>query len=125
MNEPLQPLADDYEENLDRFVVEAIESGVVWGLATSEGDWALVDSERSTEVEVMPLWSDRRLAEALCNGEWAVYAPVAIDLEEFLDDWLPGLHGDVVLVGVNWDEELVGEEYEPLDLSEELEADLP
>jgi len=125
MSEPLQPLADDYEENLDRFVVEAIESGVVWGLATAEGDWALVDSERSSDIEVMPFWSDRRLAQALCNGEWAVYAPVAIDLEEFLDDWLPGLHSDVVLVGVNWDEQLVGEEYEPLDLSEELEADLP
>ncbi|TFH68546.1 DUF2750 domain-containing protein [Gammaproteobacteria bacterium LSUCC0057] len=125
MSEPLQPLADDYEENLDRFVVEAIESGVVWGLATEQGDWALVDSERSDDVEVMPFWSDQRLAQALCNGEWSVYSPVAIDLEEFLDEWLPGLHSDVVLVGVNWDEQLVGEEYEPLDLSEELEADLP
>jgi hypothetical protein len=125
MSEPLQPLADDYEENLDRFVVEAIESGVVWGLATEQGDWALVDSERSDDVEVMPFWSDRRLAEPLCSGEWAVYQPVAIDLEEFLDDWLPGLHADVLMVGVNWDEQLVGEEYEPLDLSDELEADLP
>jgi hypothetical protein len=45
-------------------------------------------------------------------------------MEEFLDDWLPGLHSDVILVGVNWNSTLDGEEIEPLDLLEEFDAEL-
>ncbi len=44
--------------------------------------------------------------------------------EEFLDDWLPGMHSDVLLVGVNWNVDLEGAEIEPLDLLEEFEAEL-
>jgi hypothetical protein len=49
---------------------------------------------------------------------------VAIDLEEFLDDWLPGMHNDVLMVGVNWNADLEGQEMEPLDLLEEFESEL-
>jgi hypothetical protein len=45
-------------------------------------------------------------------------------MEEFLDDWLPGMHADVLMVGVNWSEDLEGQEFEPLDLLEEFEAEL-
>jgi hypothetical protein len=33
------------------------------------------------------------------------------------------MHGDVLLVGVNWDIDLEGMEIEPLDLLEEFEAE--
>ena len=41
-----------------------------------------------------------KLAQALCSGEWDIYKPVAIEMEEFLDDWLPGMHSDLLMVGV-------------------------
>lgn len=44
-----------------------------------------------------------------------------ISLEEFLDDWLPGMHEDVILVGVNWNGEMEGAEVEPLDLLEDVD----
>ena len=53
-----------------------------------------------------------------------IYKPVAIEMEEFLDDWLPGMHSDVLMVGVNWTADLEGQEMEPLDLLEEFEAEL-
>ena len=81
---------------------------------------ALTDHD---DIDVIPFWSSKPLAEALCSGDWGVYKPVAIDIEEFLDDWLPGMHGDVLLVGVNWDVDLEGMEIEPLDLLEEFEAE--
>jgi len=46
---------------------------------------------------------------------------VPISLEELIDDWLPGMHGDLILVGVNWNEALEGTEIEPLDLVEEID----
>ena len=45
-------------------------------------------------------------------------------LDEFIDDWLPGMDEDKLLVGVNWNAEFEGDETEPLDLLDELEAQL-
>jgi hypothetical protein len=120
----MEPLSDDLQENLDRLIVECLENGCVWGLQDQQGNWSLVSSTDNDDIDVMPFWSDSRFAQALCTGQWAIYKPVAIDLEEFLDDWLPGMHSDVLMVGVNWNEELEGQEMEPLDLLEEFEAEL-
>lgn len=117
------PLSDDPAENLDRFIVEAMELGCVWGLEGPDG-WALSASEAHDDVDVMPFWSQESFALAHCQDDWEIYKPVAIDLVEFLEDWLPGMHEDVLLVGINWNIELEGEELEPLDLLEEFEAEM-
>lgn len=120
----MEPLSDDDDVNLDRLVVESLSAGCIWGLQDREGHWAVVPSEQSTEIDVIPFWSGCDLAQQLCSGEWKIYKPTAIDIEEFLDDWLPGMHNDVLLVGINWNSDLEGEEVEPLDLLEEFEAEL-
>ena len=119
----MEPLSDSSEDNLDRFIVEAIATGCVWGLEGPDG-WALCPSDKYQETDIMPFWSQPEFAQAVCAGEWAAYKPVALALDEFLEEWLPGMHEDVYLVGVNWDEELAGVEMEPLDLIEEIESDL-
>jgi hypothetical protein len=119
----IDPLSDDPAENLDRFIVEAMELGCVWGLEGPDG-WALSASEAHDDVDVMPFWSQESFAQAHCQDDWKAYKPVAIDLVEFLEDWLPGLHEDVLLVGVNWNIELEGEELEPLDLLEEFDGEM-
>lgn len=117
------PLSESTEENIDRFIVEAIQTGCVWGLEGPDG-WAVCPSERNEEIDVMPFWSQPEFAQCHCVGDWSVYKPVPVALEEFLDDWLPGMHEDVVMVGVNWNEEMEGEDMEPLDLLEEIEGEL-
>ena len=118
-----EPLSDDPAENLDRFIVEAMELGCVWGLEGADG-WALSASEAHDDVDVMPFWSQESFAQAHCQDDWEGYKPVAIELVEFLEDWLPGMHEDVLLVGINWNAELEGEELEPLDLLEEFESEM-
>ncbi|MCP8900749.1 DUF2750 domain-containing protein [Gilvimarinus xylanilyticus] len=119
----MEPDSSDWEANLDRFVIEGLNTGCVWGLEGPDG-WALCDSEKYDETDVMPLWSARELAMHHCVEEWSDYQPVAIAVAELLEDWLPGMHDDVLLVGVNWNHELQGEEWEPLDLLAEFEAEL-
>lgn len=116
-------LSDDFDENIDRFIVEALENGCVWGLQGDQG-WALCDSETRDDTDVMPLWSQESFARLHCQDDWKDYSPVAIELEEFLEDWLTGMHEDVLLVGVNWNASMEGEELEPLDLLEEFEQEL-
>ncbi len=116
------PLGDDLDENYTRFIDEAYATGCVWGLENDEG-WALCPSNQNDELDVLPLWSQPEFAEAHCVDEWAQYRVTPIALEELLDDWLPGLHEEVTMVGPNWTVALEGDEVEPLDLLEDFEED--
>lgn len=119
----VEPLSDDFEENCARFLPESAAQGCVWALEGDEG-FALCESEKYPQTEVMPFWSQREFAEQQVDGEWQDYRVVPVDLEEFMDDWLTGMHDDVILVGINWNAELEGVEMEPLDLLEQLEQEL-
>lgn len=119
----VEPLSDDFEDNCARFLPESAEQGCVWALE-GDGGFALCESEKYPQTEVMPFWSQREFAEIHADGDWADYKVVPVDLEEFMDDWLTGMHEDVLLVGINWNDELEGIELEPLDLLEQLEQEL-
>lgn len=116
-------LGENFDENYDRFIDEALETGCVWGLEGPEG-FALCQSVANEELDVMPLWSQPEYAQLHVAGEWSSYKIVPIALEELLDDWLPGMHDDVTMVGPNWNAELEGDEVEPLDLLEDIEESI-
>lgn len=116
-------LSEDFDENYERFIQEAIATGCVWALEGEEG-FALCPSVDNDEIDVMPFWSQPEFAQVHCRDEWADYKIVPISLEELLDDWLPGMHGDLMLVGVNWNHAMEGLEMEPLDLAEDFEQEL-
>src|SRR5690606_9294975 len=105
-------LGDDFDANFDLFVEEALATGCVWGLESEQG-WAICPSVTNDELDVMPLWSQPEYAQVHVAGEWSHYQVVPISLEELLDDWLPGMHEDVSLVGPNWNADLEGDEIEP------------
>lgn len=116
----METIGEDLEENYDLFMAEAIATGCVWGLESEEG-WALCPSSSNSDIEVMPFWSQPEYAELQRVDEWSSYKVVPVSLEEFLDDWLPGMHEDVILVGPNWNAELEGLELEPLDVLEDFD----
>ncbi|SMF60959.1 Protein of unknown function [Alteromonadaceae bacterium Bs31] len=120
MSEENEQLSEDFEQNYDQFIVEAMGTGCVWGLENAEG-WALCPSVYNDNLDVMPLWSQPEYAEVHCREEWSSYKVVPISLEELLDEWLPGMHEDLLLVGPNWDKDLEGVEVEPLDLLEDVD----
>lgn len=112
-------LGDDPESNYELFVSQVLENGQIWGLKNDDG-WALCDSIEFEETDVFPFWSSERHAADHCEGEWDVYEPASLSLDEFLEDWLPGMHEDGAMVGPNWDGDLNGLEVEPRDLAERL-----
>jgi hypothetical protein len=115
----------EYEAKYDAFIAEIKQTGEVWGLCTDEDDWAVCASSAYEDTDVMPFWSNQATAKAQCVGEWAVFHAQAIPLEDFINDWLPGMHEDDVLIGPNWDENLEGLEIEPADVALELEDEDP
>jgi hypothetical protein len=121
MSTPPPNLSNNHEENHRLFFEEAVSTGCVWGLQHSDESWALSASEKHPDTNVMPFWSQPEYAQCHATDDWADHEVVAISLEEFLEDWLLGMHNDVVLVGINWDAELEGEEHEPLDVLDTFE----
>ena len=118
MSEP----TTDFEAAYDAFIVTIRESGQVWGLFSQKIEgWATCPSAAYEDTDVLPFWSTEALAQTLCTQEWAVYQPQLIPLEEFVNDWLPGMHEDDALVGPDWSVELEGLEIEPADVAAELE----
>jgi len=115
-------LTADLQANYQRFIEDIQESGQVWGLQSEEG-WVVVDSTEFEESEVMPFWSDEAYAKNHCVGEWEEFKPVAMDLEEFVEDWLAGMIEDGILVGPNWNDDLEGMEVEPEEIAERLGAE--
>lgn len=112
--------AEELDQNYVRFLEQAIAMGCVWGLEGGDG-WALCPSMFNEDVDVMPLWSEPEHAQVHCADEWAAYKVVPISLDELLDEWLPGMHEDILMVGINWDENMEGDEVEPLDLLEDFD----
>lgn len=110
-----------FEANYEAFIAGVRQSGQVWGLCDENDEWALCPSALYEETDVVPFWSEELAAKAHCIDEWSHYQPRAISLDEFLGDWLPGMHEDDVLVGPNWDDELEGLEVEPADIAAELD----
>jgi len=116
-------LTSNADENYELFLEDAVDSGIIWSIVTSDdddGEFALCDSEEKPGTDVMPFFSQEAYAEAVCDGEWAGYAVRPIELDDFIDNWLPGMQKDGLLVGVNWNQALEGLEVEPLDLSHDL-----
>lgn len=99
----------EYKEFIDRIV----ETDAVWGL-TKDETWATSSSQEFEDTEVILFWSGKEGAAACAEDEWATYVPESITLVEFLENWCVGMYGDQLLVGANWDIELIGKEAEPL-----------
>lgn len=108
-------LTNELDQNFQQFFHDAINTGCIWGLQNSDG-WAQCASDKYSETPVMPFWSQPEYASDHKQGKWSKYEIIPIALEEFLEDWLPGLHEDIVLVGINWNKNFEGSESEPLDI---------
>lgn len=111
-------LLADLAANKDRFIRRVLESGQVWGLRSDDG-WANCPSNQN-DADVLLFWSDEAYARRLAEKEWANYIPTPIDLPSFIDNWLQGMHQDMVLAGVNYNSDLAGLEIDPLELAKEL-----
>jgi hypothetical protein len=101
------------------FIDEVVDTELVWGLFNGE-DWAVCESEDFPGREVILFFSSEAKAAKLAVEEWADYEATPIDPDEFIDEWLHGMHEDEVLAGTNWDEALVGPEIEPVKLIDDL-----
>lgn len=107
------------EHKHKKFIERAVESDIVWGLASDEG-YALCASREFEDAQVLLFWSDKAYSIAIDNAALKNYQPKSMALSDFLENFLIGMYNEGYLVGTNWDADLQGKESEPLDLALEI-----
>lgn len=73
----------------------------------SEEIWALYDDGWATTTDnagriLIPFWPKKEFAKVCAIDSWENYKPEKIDLEEFINDWLPGMKKDGHIPSIFW-----------------------
>jgi hypothetical protein len=102
----------------DLFVKKICETGTVWGLENDNG-FAMSSSADYEDASGEPLesicfWSDITLAKVCLKDEWAGYSTAKIELGDFLEHWCVGMANDGLVIGIDFDQNLIGYEIDPL-----------
>ncbi len=112
------------ESNFQRFINRVIENETVFYLSNDEGVANSVSND-DEETIILMFWSDRAYAQRANKVLPEEFSESEMTLFDFLYRWLPGMTGDQVLAGPNWNGDLVGREIEPFDLRTEIEERMP
>ncbi|WP_338365733.1 DUF2750 domain-containing protein [uncultured Pseudoalteromonas sp.] len=110
----------EIESQLVSFVEKVRLSEQVWALGGDDGGFVVCESNQFAETDVLLLWESEEAAKAQCKEEWQEFTPVEINLDEFLDEWVEDLNEDKALVGLNWNDDQVCLEIEPVGLARAL-----
>ena len=110
----------EIESQLVSFVEKVRLSEQVWALGGDDGGFVVCESNQFAETDVLLLWESEDAAKAQCKEEWQEFTHVEINLDEFLDEWVEDLNEDSALVGLNWNDDQVCVEIEPVGLARAL-----
>lgn len=105
---------------LTHFVNEIIKTETVFcledknGIAFSES--VLFQDDNGQGVPVICFWATHTLAKESCVDAWANYTINEMCLTTFIEDWLVQIYNDSLIVGLNFNKEMLGLECDPLDL---------
>ena len=112
------------ESNFQRFVERVVEKESVFYLSNSDGVANSVSND-DEETTILMFWSDRAYATRAKGAFDEEFEEVEMQLFDFLYRWLPGMSGDGVLAGPNWNGDLVGKEIDPFEFRELIEKQMP
>ncbi|CAM4039403.1 MULTISPECIES: DUF2750 domain-containing protein [Pseudoalteromonas] len=110
----------EIESELVTFVEQVRKNDQIWALGAEDGGVVVCESNQFEETDVLLIWDSEQKAQAQCKDEWQDYSPVAIALDEFLDEWVEDLNEDQALFGLNWNDDNVCVEIEPVGLARAL-----
>ncbi len=109
-------------EQAEDFLQTVLETDAVYGLSKFEqSGWAYCPSNQE-ETDVLLFFSTEAGAKALQMKGWADYHLIRLNLDLFMDGWLPNMIDDGLYCGLNWGPELVGIELDPEDVLADLEG---
>ncbi|TDL92418.1 DUF2750 domain-containing protein [Vibrio vulnificus] len=101
------------------FIKKVADFEEVWGLFND--GWAISKDDDGNSL--MPFWPKKEFANLCAVGDWENYQAEKIELDEFIQEWLPGLKEDDINPSIFWnnvDSAVLEIDILILDLEEEL-----
>lgn len=86
----------DAEQRYTHFIDKVSRWEEIWSLRDDEG-FVLVSTD---DEECMPVWPHPDYAAEWATGDWSGCEPFKVDMEAWLDRWLPGMEEDGIAVAV-------------------------
>lgn len=83
-------------ERHDYFVEKILEGGKVWTLGSDRG-MVMMSSDGE---ECLPVWPHPDFAAAWASDDWSDCEPVPVELDAWLERWLPGMQSDEVVLAI-------------------------
>lgn len=80
------------------FVKKVVDWEEVWGLY--QDGWAMTKDDNGNLL--IPFWPRKEFAQFCATGEWEGYTSELIELDEFLNEWLPGIKKDGYKLSIFW-----------------------
>jgi hypothetical protein len=90
-------LASDGRKRYRYCVEKVVIQQQVWSLRQG-GGWVLAGDDDGHEL--VPIWPHEKFALRSATGIWAGCLPEAIELDAWLEHWIPGLEKDGRLIAV-------------------------
>lgn len=116
------------EKILDNFLNKVSETSTVWALQDNESYAVSVSNEFETEdgdpAGMVCFWSDKQLAKASAVDDWQNHEPVKIQLGDFVENFCIGIAHDGLMVGIDFNENMIGLEIDAFDLILEISKHL-
>lgn len=75
-------------------------------------------------VPVWCFWTDENLAKKQIREDWSLFEVIDIPLANFLEDILVSVTNEGYIVGIDFDENLIGTETDPLEMIIEIISQL-
>lgn len=74
------------------FIKKIVDYEEVWGLYNN--GWATTQDENGNVM--IPFWPKKEFAQYFASGEWEGNLPANIELDDFIEEWLPNMKKDGV-----------------------------
>lgn len=107
-------------ERYNYFIRKVADFEEIWGL--SDNGWALLGDDNGNQI--LPLWPEKDFAELCAVEQWKSYKPESIQLDNFLEKWIPGMMKDKTLVNIFLTPGSKGTVILPYDLNSDLQEEL-
>jgi hypothetical protein len=108
-------------QRYEYFVKRAASHGELWSLR-GDGGWVIAEDDEGSQH--FPVWPHQRFAVACAEGPWGGEEPAAVDIDEWVEGWLPNLERDRLRVAVFQTPDDQGVGVSPERLKADLEAEL-
>ncbi|MCT2561813.1 DUF2750 domain-containing protein [Chryseobacterium herbae] len=108
------------DERYNYFVRKVADFEQIWGL--SDNGWALLGDDIGNQI--LPLWPEKEFAELCAVDQWKEHKAEPIELDNFIEKWVPGMTKDKILINIFLTPKAKGTVISPADLYSDLQDEL-